>query len=122
MLNIIIVGYFIIVAIILWELRKKDKERFEESQKVLNEKTIIITIIIFLSIIVSLTISFSADVPNSYELGGLLWIFGPIFFGAITIIAFFILLLIAPKSKIYAGVICVMFNIGVGIYYYQLIE
>ena len=122
MLNLIVIGYFMAIGVILFILNQKDKRETELSKKYLTEQTITIVGGIFLSVIVSLTISLNADIPDGYGLGGLLWIFGPVFFGAISILAYLIGLLLNRKLRIYGGLVCILFNIGVGIYYYQLVK
>lgn len=71
---------------------------------------------IVLSIIVSFAFSMSADIPDGAELGGLIWIFGPLYAGGTSMFFFLVLLAISPRLKSVAGWLCIMFNLGVGAY------
>ena len=120
MLLFIIAGYCLLIGYLLKIFYSRDRLENDYKLKYLNELTFSMIGGILISIAASYKLSISADMPENIELGVLLWILGPIFFGAISILIYLVGLLVSGKLKIIGGISCILFNIGVGIYFHYL--
>ena len=93
---------------------KKEKEKIE---KTFTETSIKYIISIFLSIPTSIAIALKADISPSSNHGGFIYIIGPAIFGIIVLLGYISSLPFFPKKKIIFGILSILINLGVGIYF-----
>lgn len=102
------------MPLIIHKLKWKEEE---EIDKAYTETSIKYLISIFLSIIASITIALEADIPASSGHGGLILIFGPGIIGILVMFVYMGSLSIFPEKKVIFGIIAILINLGVGIYF-----
>ena len=115
-MSYISIGYLTTLVLMIASLVFQDRRKRNQKEKYFDDKTAKYLMRILLSVIVSFGISMSADIPDSAELGGLIWIFGPFISGAISAWVYILALMISTKLKVYAGWACIIFNLATGIY------
>tara|TARA_R110000796_G_scaffold96719_1_gene202742 strand:- start:127979 stop:128341 length:363 start_codon:yes stop_codon:yes gene_type:complete len=111
-----IIGFIAITVMMVSSIFFADRKKSSQEEKYLDDRTGKFMMGLLVSIIVSFGISLSADIPNSAGLGGLLWIVGPLISGVISVLVYLIALMISIKLKVYAGWVCIVFNLATGIY------
>ncbi|WP_422008366.1 hypothetical protein [Roseivirga pacifica] len=119
MFSAFLIVYIVLLGLIIFVLSRNDRNA-PEGEKYLDEITAKVFSGILISVVLSFVISSSADIPEGAGLGGLAWLFGPLFFGAISVFLYLFTLALFKKTKVGAGIVCVIFNIGVGVYFYFL--
>ena len=115
-----IIGYLATITLMVSRLIFSDKKKPPKQEKYFDDRTAKFIMGIMLSVIVSFAISMSANIPEGAGLGGLLWLFGPIFSGIISAWIYVFTLMISVKLKIYVGWACIIFNLATGIYLFFL--
>ena len=112
---IIILLIIIIAPLIIHKLKWKTEE--EEFQKSYTETSIKYMISIFFSIVASITIALKADIPASSGHGGFIYFIGPGIIGILVMFAYIGSLSLFPEKKVKFGIISILVNLGVGIYF-----
>ena len=115
MLIIILLLVIVIAPLIIQKLKWKKEE--EEKGKAYTETSIKYLISIFFSIIASIAIALKADISPSSGHGGFLYIIGPGLIGILIMIVYMASLSTFPKKKEMFGIIAILINLGVGIYF-----
>ena len=106
---------FVFIAIIIASATKDRREQKEH--KAITEVSIKLIFGIVLSIILSVLIALNADISPSAGHGGFLYIIGPGIIGSIILIFYLISLGFKPELKYSVGLISILSNILVGIFY-----
>ena len=115
-MNYFIIGYLATIILMVSRLIFSDKRKSPDQEKYFDDLTAKFIMGIMLSVIVSFAISMSTNIPEGAGLGGLLWLFGPIFSGIISAWVYVFAMMISVKLKIYTGWACIIFNLATGIY------
>ena len=112
---IIILLTIIIAPLIIHKLKWKAQE--EEIEKAYTETSIKYLISIFFSIVASIAIALRADIPASSGHGGFIYIIGPGFIGILVMLIYMGSLSMFPEKKVKFGIIAILVNLVVGIYF-----
>jgi uncharacterized Tic20 family protein len=112
---IIIILVIIIAPLIIHKFKWKKEE--EEIGKAYTETSIKYLISIFFSIVASIAIALKADISPSSGHGAYIYIIGPGFFGALVMIVYMVSLSIFPEKKVIFGIIAILVNLGIGVYF-----
>ena len=93
---------------------KSKTNKYHKVERIFNEISITYLILIFISILFSITIALQADISDSSGHGGLIYIIGPGLLGLLIIIFYLISLFISPKSNTILGITSIVINIIIG--------
>ncbi|MEM9076344.1 MAG: hypothetical protein AAGC43_04855 [Bacteroidota bacterium] len=86
----------------------------EKPVKRFDEVSITFIVLIFISIIFSISIALMADIPASSGHGGLIYVIGPGFIGLLLIIAYLVVLITKPQWKYIFGTVFIVVNLVTG--------
>jgi len=103
------------MPLIIHKLKWKEKE--EEIDKAYTETSIKYLISVFFSIVASIAIALKADISASSGHGGFIYIIGPGFIGILVMLVYMGSLSMFPEKKVKFGIIAILVNLGVGIYF-----
>ena len=113
---LILILLVIIIAPLLIQKYKWKKEE-EEIGKAYTETSIKYLISIFFSIVASIAIAWEADFPASSGHGGFIYLIGPGIIGIIVMLIYLGSLTTFPEKKVIFGIVAILVNLGIGIYF-----
>lgn len=116
-MNFIFFG--VLLAFVLYPIVSARGQLDEDNKtKPYTMVTTLMGVAIFLSIILSIAIVLSADMPDSIGFGGFTYIIRPSFYGILVLILYLVSVKVRPDWKFISGLVCVMINVIIGLIYF----
>tara|TARA_R110002051_G_scaffold78683_1_gene142294 strand:+ start:1250 stop:1552 length:303 start_codon:yes stop_codon:yes gene_type:complete len=91
--------------------------QLENNEKPFTEISYTFLVLIFISIIASISIAMMADMPDSIGFGGFVYLIGPLLIGIVILVLYISMLFFKPKWKTILGTVAIIINICVGLYF-----